>query len=176
MKILRHISLMLALLLCCSWASCGEDDPVSTINPQPEQTPVKEQPTNDNENDNKPMNRQIKFTIDGETSFTATLADNSSAKALLEALKEAPITYEAHDYGNFEKVGELGRSFPRNDQSITTQPGDLILYQGSSLCIYYDKNQWTFTRLGKVDGLSQSELKKAVKAGQGNVKVTISLP
>ena len=115
------------------------------------------------------------ITIDGGQTLTATLADNSSAQALLEALKQAPITYEAHDYGNFEKVGPLGQSFPENNESVTTEPGDIILYQGSNLCLYYDTNTWTFTRIGKIEGKTQAELKQILKAGQGNITVTLSL-
>ena len=115
------------------------------------------------------------ITIDGGQTLTATLADNSSAKALMEALKLAPITYEAHDYGNFEKVGPMGQSFPENNEDITTEPGDIILYQGSNLCLYYDTNTWNFTRIGKIEGLTQTELKQALKAGQGNIIVTLSL-
>ena len=117
---------------------------------------------------------KMNITIGGET-MTATLADNTSAQALYEALKQGSITYEAHDYGNFEKVGDMGRSFPQNNIQITTQPGDLILYQGSNLCIYYDTNSWSFTRIGKIDGATQSEIKSFVKAGQGNVTVRLSL-
>jgi hypothetical protein len=115
------------------------------------------------------------ITIDGGQTLTATLADNSSAKALIEALKLAPITYEAHDYGDFEKVGALGQSFPENNESITTEPGDIILYQGSNLCLYYDTNTWNFTRIGKIEGKTQAELKQILKAGQGNITVTLSL-
>jgi menaquinone-dependent protoporphyrinogen IX oxidase len=115
------------------------------------------------------------ITIDGGQTLTATLADNSSAQALMEALKLAPITYEAHDYGNFEKVGSLGQSFPENNESITTEPGDIILYQGSNLCLYYDTNTWNFTRIGKIEGKTQAELKQILKAGQGNISVTLSL-
>ena len=114
------------------------------------------------------------ITIDGQT-LTATLTDNTSAQALMEALKQAPITYEAHDYGDFEKVGPLGQSFPENNESITTEPGDIILYQGSNLCLYYDTNTWTFTRIGKIEGKTQTELKQILKAGQGNITVTLSL-
>ena len=114
------------------------------------------------------------ITIDGQT-LTATLAGNTSAQALMEALKQAPIIYEAHDYGNFEKVGPLGQSFPENNESITTEPGDIILYQGSNLCLYYDTNTWTFTRIGKIEGKTQAELKQILKAGQGNITVTLSL-
>ena len=120
------------------------------------------------------MNKMY-ITIDGETTLTVTLADNSSARALVDALKLNPITYEAHDYGNFEKVGALGQSFPTNDESITTEPGDVILYQGNNLCLYYDKNSWTFTRIGKIEGKTQNELKQILKAGQGNISVTLSI-
>lgn len=71
---------------------------------------------------------KINITI-GDQTRTATLVSNSSTEALVAALREAPITYEAHDYGNFEKVGDLGRSFPQNNTQTTTEPGDLILYQ-----------------------------------------------
>lgn len=120
------------------------------------------------------MNKMY-ITIDGGQTLTATLANNSSAQALFEALKQAPITYEAHDYGNFEKVGPLGQSFPENNESITTEPGDIILYQGSNLCLYYDTNTWNFTRIGKIEGKTQAELKQILKAGQGNITVTLSL-
>jgi hypothetical protein len=120
------------------------------------------------------MNK-MNITIDGGQTLTATLADNSSVKALIEALKLAPITYEAHDYGDFEKVGPLGQSFPENNESITTEPGDIILYQGSNLCLYYDANTWNFTRIGKIEGKTQAELKQILKAGQGNITVTLSL-
>jgi len=117
---------------------------------------------------------RLYITIDGQM-LRATLADNTSAQALMEALKQAPITYEAHDYGDFEKVGPLGQSFPENNESITTEPGDIILYQGSNLCLYYDTNTWTFTRIGKIEGKTQAELKQILKAGQGNITVTLSL-
>ena len=116
----------------------------------------------------------MNITIGGKT-VSATLADNSSAQALYEALQQGPITYEAHDYGDFEKVGDLGQSFPRNDESITTRPGDIILYQGSSLCIYYDTNSWNFTRIGRIEGMTQDEIKDFVRAGEGNVSITLSL-
>lgn len=117
---------------------------------------------------------KINITIDSRT-MTATLADNSSARALYEALCSEPMTYEAHDYGNFEKVGTLSQSFPQNNEQITTQPGDIILYQGNSLCIYYDTNTWTFTRIGKIDNATQQDIKDFVKAGQGNVSITLAV-
>lgn len=105
--------------------------------------------------------------------FTAELANNSSALALVELLEKGDVEIKMNDYGNFEKVGELGTSLPRNDESITTEAGDLILYLGSRFVIYYDTNSWNFTRLGKITGTSQSELKDVL--GKGDVTVVLSI-
>ena len=90
-------------------------------------------------------------------------------------LQKGNITYEAHDYGNFEKVGELGYTFPENNEQINTVPGDLILHQGENLCIYYDTNSWNFTRIGKLDNMTQSDIKTWMNAGGDNVSVTLSI-
>ena len=78
-----------------------------------------------------------------------------------------------HDYGSFEKVGSLPSSLPRNDTQITTEPGDIILYQGNQITFYYDTNSWNFTRLGKIDGITKAGLKKIL--GKGNVTAVLSL-
>ena len=109
----------------------------------------------------------------GEKLFYANLEDNSSAKALVEKLNSGPITVDMHDYGNFEKVGSLPWTLPRNDEQITTVPGDIILYQGDQITIYYDKNSWSFTRLAKIGNTSREELLTAL--GDGDVSVSFSL-
>lgn len=109
----------------------------------------------------------------GNHSLTAVLSDNSSASAFYNLLKKGPLTVSMQDYGSFEKVGSLGTSLPRNDTQITTSAGDIILYQGNQITIYYDKNSWNFTRLGKVEGVSQAELKKIL--GKGNVTAIFSV-
>lgn len=115
---------------------------------------------------------KMKLTI-GDTVLTATLADNSSVDALVDELSKGPISVDMRDYGNMEKVGSLGRNYPRNDTSITTEAGDIILYQGSALVIYYAPNSWNFTRLGKIDNINAQELKRIL--GSGDVTVTLSL-
>lgn len=120
------------------------------------------------------MTQKLYLTIGGVTK-TATLVSNSSTEAMVAQLQQGDITYEAHDYGSFEKVGALGYTFPENNTQITTEPGDLILYQGSNLCIYYDTNSWNFTRIGKLDDMSQAEIKTWVNARGNNVSVTLSL-
>ena len=120
------------------------------------------------------MTHKLYLTIGGVTK-TATLVSNSSTEALVAQLQQGNITYEAHDYGNFEKVGALGYTFPENNEQINTVPGDLSLYQGSNLCIYYDTNSWNFTRIGKLDNMTQADIKTWVNAGGNNVSVTLSI-
>ena len=105
--------------------------------------------------------------------LVASLENNTSVDALIEKLKQNDITINMSDYGNFEKVGPLGFNLPRNDKQITTEPGDIILYQGNSITIYYDTNNWTFTKLGKIENINQKELKEIL--GNGNVTITLSL-
>ena len=115
----------------------------------------------------------MNITINGKT-VSCQLVDNSSTRSLLAQLEKGDITYEADDYGNFEKVGNIGVSLPQNNESITTTAGDVILYQGNNICLYYGTNSWSFTRLGKIEGLSKDEIKTFLNAGDGSVKVTLS--
>ena len=91
----------------------------------------------------------------GDRSFTACLENNSSADAFFEKLKNGNVKIEMKDYGNFEKVGDLPWSLPTNDTSITTKPGDIILYQGNKITIYYDENTWDFTKLGSLNATDE---------------------
>lgn len=132
------------------------------------------QSENQNDNNNNMENNQIKLTVNGR-SFTATLVENSSTESLKERLLQGNINIQMNDYGDMEKVGSLGFSLPRNDQQITTSPGDIILYQGSSFVIYYDTNSWSLTRLGKIDGVSTREQVLDLLGGKGGTTVTLSL-
>lgn len=160
------ITLMLSLAACSAQSLesgiISVDDPRSSLSES-----NSEVESADQKEDNK-MNITV-----GDKIFTATLADNSSAEALKELLSNSPLTIDMHDYGSFEKVGPIGMELPRNDEQITTSAGDIILYQGNSLVIYYDENSWNFTRIGRIDNVTQSELKEAL--GKGNVTVTFSL-
>lgn len=158
-------AIMLIVTLACS----GEDhEPEPTVPAADEQVEDNSEST-DNQVKTSSMNIQI-----GDQVLTATLADNSSVDALVAALTEAPITVDMSDYGNMEKVGPLGQTLPRNDEQITTEAGDIILYQGNALVIYYAPNSWNFTRLGKIDNVTAEGLKSIL--GDGNVTVTLSLP
>ncbi len=99
------------------------------------------------------------------------MADNSSAKAFLDWLDEGDQTLTLEDFEGMEKVGNLHKQFPTNDTPTNTEAGDLILYQGNKFVMYYGHNSWNFTRLGKMEGISATELKQLL--GRGNVTVTL---
>jgi hypothetical protein len=120
------------------------------------------------------MEETMYITI-GEETHTVTMEDNVGTRALIAALHTDNITYVAHDYGNFEKVGYVGQSFPTADHQTTTAAGDLVLYNGDNICIFYGSNSWSYTRIGKLDNLSADEVRRFVKAGEGEVAITLSL-
>lgn len=122
---------------------------------------------NKEKSDNK-----LKISVNG-MELTATLENNSSAQALAALLKQGNITVDMSDYGNFEKVGNLPQSLPKNDEKITTVPGDIILYQGNKITIYYAENTWDFTKLGHINNITQEELKTLL--GDGDVTVSLSI-
>ena len=166
----RIFSILLsAVLLCTVLAGCsGNQTPL-------ENSTQTESGAHRSDLDPAPPKSQedTMYIIIGEHTLTVTLADNSSAAALQELLQKGDITVDAHDYGNFEKVGSLGTDLPANDEQITTEPGDVILYQGNQITLYYDTNSWSFTRLGKVQGVSADELKAIL--GEGDITMTLTL-
>lgn len=113
------------------------------------------------------------ITIGGQTQ-SVTLVDNDATRELVAALQSAPITVTLND-NNFEIWGSLGKSLTTKNEQMTALPGDIVLYNGSNICIFYESNSWSYTRLGKIDGLSESELRTFLKAGQSNISVTLSL-
>ena len=119
------------------------------------------------EEENTEMKINVKI---GDKTFTATLEDNTSAYAFLEMIKQEPLVIEMSDYSGFEKVGSLGTSLVTDDSRTTTQEGDIVLYNGNSIVIFYGSNTWSYTRLGKIDDLSG--FKDAL--GSGDVTVTFS--
>jgi len=123
---------------------------------------------------NETMTQKMYITIGGRTA-SVTLADNSATQALVEKLQQAPVTVTLNSSGGFEIWGPLGFSLPTSNERINAQPGDVILYSGDNICIFYGTNSWTYTRLGKIDNMTASELTTFLKAGENNISVTLSL-
>jgi hypothetical protein len=127
----------------------------------------------DKETQAQNMEQKMYITIGGET-HSVTLVDNAAARELVAALENAPITVTLND-NDFEIWGALGRSLTTSNEQVNAQPGDIVLYNGSNICIFYDSNSWSYTRLGKIDGMTENELRTFLKAGESNIRVTLSL-
>ena len=169
-KRLRILPAVLALLLL---SACGSPQETQSLVSNMEQAVSKSceagQPAQTEAEPNEEESA-LNITV-GDNTLSATFEDNSSAEAFRELLSQNPITIEMEDYGGFEKVGPLGTDLVRNDTQITTQPGDVILYQGNQITIYYGTNSWRFTRLARIDDPSGLQ----EKLGDGTVSVTFSL-
>lgn len=105
--------------------------------------------------------------------FYAVVEDNPSAEAFTEKLSSGAVELDMSDYGGFEKVGSLPWQLPRSDETFTTVPGDVILYQGDRLTIYYDENTWDFTRLARIASVTKEELLSALGEGDVTVKLWV---
>ena len=120
------------------------------------------------------MAQKMYITI-GSVTKTATLVDNAATRELVARLQEAPVTVTLNSSGGFEIWGSLGFSLPTSNEQVNAQPGDIVLYNGSNICMFYGTNSWSYTRLGKIDGLTESELRTFLKAGESNISVTLSV-
>ena len=105
--------------------------------------------------------------------FDVKLENNSATQELIKELKKGNITVNASEYGGFEKVGDLGFSLPTNDENVETNPGDIVLYQGDKISLFYGSHSWSYTKLGKIDNVDSNKLKEVL--GFGDVKLEFSL-
>ena len=108
----------------------------------------------------------------GDKSLSVEWEDNESVDALKD-LAGSEIKINMAMYGGFEQVGSIGTSLPRNDSQMTTSPGDIVLYSGNQIVIFYGSNSWAYTRLGKITGLNEKELDDTF--GNGDVTIGLSV-
>lgn len=163
------------LILALAWGTaCSPNDDRAEAVPQTPQIPGQTEENDSHENQD-PMTGNTLIINVNDRSFTATLLDNAATEALKNRLAQGSVTLRMDDYGDMEKVGELGFPLPRNDARTTTSPGDIVLYQGNSIVLFYGSNTWSYTRLGKVDGVASREEMLERWGGTGPAEVTLSL-
>ena len=107
----------------------------------------------------------------GEREVQVTWEDNASVEDLRK-LAASGLTIKMSMYGGFEQVGSIGQAISRDDKQTTTEPGDIVLYSGNQIVVFYGSNSWAYTRLGKID-LTEKELKDLLS--NGDVTITLSL-
>ena len=107
----------------------------------------------------------------GDREVEVQWEENASAAALAEMTKGQPLTVQMSMYGGFEQVGNLGKRLPSSDRHTTTAAGDIVLYSGNQIVVFYGSNSWEYTRLGKVKGVSAEGMKELL--GSGDVTITL---
>ena len=146
----------------------------STAAADSEKTGGETDPAEDHEREAEAMKPRASLVLEvnGKT-YYPELMENPSAEAFAEKLSEERLEVELHDYGSFEKVGPLPWELVRSDEKITTKPGDIILYQGNQITIYYDENTCNFTKLAEIRDVDADELRAVL--GEGDVTASFHL-
>ena len=116
--------------------------------------------------------KMLQMTI-GETLVEVEWEDNGSVEALKALCQESPLTIRMSMYGGFEQVGSIGQSLPRDDSQTTTQAGDIVLYSGDQIVVFYGSNSWAYTRLGHITDKTAQEMAELL--GNGDVTITIEM-
>lgn len=116
----------------------------------------------------KQMTMQI-----GDTPVAVQWEENAAVDALRELVRDAPLTIQMSMYGGFEQIGSIGTNLPRNDVRVTTAAGDVVLYAGNQMVVFYGSNTWAYTRLGRVTDQTAAEMAELLS--NGDVQITIMM-
>ncbi|MCH5317818.1 MAG: hypothetical protein J1E05_07550 [Eubacterium sp.] len=178
----KIFSLFIVLAFAVGMAACGavkeqHTDPTVTNNspsvaePSTDSTMPSAPAETENTKETEDITQMKMIVKIGDSAFTATLEDNVATRELIEMMKNAPITIDMSDYSGFEKVGPLGRRLTTENHQTITNAGDIVLYNGDQIVIFYGSNSWSYTRIGKIDDLFGWE----EALGSGDITAEFSL-
>ena len=163
----RLLALIALLVSTAISAGCGALPPAQEQSTAPAEKPAQ---TESEKTEETNVEKTLHLFIN-DTEVSVDWEKNESVDALRALVADEPLTVQMSMYGGFEQVGSLGMSLPRNDSQTTTRAGDILLYSGNQLVIFYGTNSWAYTRLGRVTDQSAAEMKDLL--GGGNVTVTL---
>lgn len=161
-KLLKILYLLCILVLLSACGSSGNSNPLSSSQ---EKNIINAEQEGETE---KMLSMKI-----GNASVQVDWENNNSVSSLKELCKSKKLTITMHMYGGFEQVGSIGSSLPTNDKQMTTTSGDIVLYSGNQIVVFYGSNSWSYTKLGKITNKTDDELSELL--GKGNVTLTLSL-
>ena len=181
----RMSTFLIALLLASSVMACGRDAEADgdgaqqeflavSVEPTEEQTEIQTAGQSETEESNMLKNEagSTMRLLVGEKELSVNWEENESVDALSELVGGQPLSIQMSMYGGFEQVGAIGTSLPRNDVQTTTSTGDIVLYSGNQIVMFYGSNSWAYTRLGKVTDMSADEMTELL--GNGDVTITLT--
>ena len=152
----------------------AEDQPDIREEYEEESREDSEPAADNNESENKEEGEQTEMKMNvqiGDYNFTATLEANAAVDELVGMMKGGAVTVDMDDYSGFEKVGSLGQSLTTSNSQTTTHAGDIVLYNGNNIVMFYGTNSWSYTRIGKIDDLT--DWNKAL--GSGSITAVFTL-
>lgn len=97
--------------------------------------------------------------------------NNESIKQISRIASSSDIIVNTHRYGGFEQVGEIGQNIVSNNVQMTTEPGDIVLYSGNSIVIFFGSNSWSYTKLGKIKNKDLNELKQLLDKSNATIMI-----
>lgn len=165
-KMRKWMYAILAVFLMISSVACGREDDT----PAADGTTASKMDGAGDIGVKEDLAMKIRVEANGST-FTSTLEDNDAAVTFAEMMEEDPVVIGMNDYAGFEKVGSLGTNLPENNSQMTTQAGDIVLYNGNQIVVFYGSNSWSYTKLATIDDLSGW----VDALGSGSVTVTFSI-
>ena len=165
---------LLGLFLSMGFLLTACSGPVSDANKAaelPETAPELESPQQEPEQPELPAEPEnLALSING-TVLDVQWEENETVAELLAYVQNENITVNTTIYGGFEQVGSLPQRFSRNDAQMTTGPGDIVLYSGNQLVLFFGSNSWSYTKLGHINGMSAEELSELLGADSAVVEI-----
>ena len=117
--------------------------------------------------------RNIRLRIDGVL-MSVAWENNDSVREIKKFLFDKDLIIKTSRYSDFEQVGNMGHSFKTNNKNIKTYPGDIVLYNGNQIVIFYGSNSWSYTKLGRLSSKTQSELKNLLDKSNLTLRFSLS--
>ena len=162
------VAMMLSISACSDEGKASnEDQNMKSVTSQSENVDVES-----SEDEMEVRETAMTMTI-GDTKVNVAWEDNSSVDALKELVSSGPLSINMSMYGGFEQVGSIGQSLPREDKQTTTSSGDIVLYSGNQLVVFYGSNSWAYTRLGHISDKTDAEIEALLS--KGDVTITLSI-
>ena len=147
-----------------------QEETSQTEQPQTEEMQIEEPPQTVEEQPQEEQNMTLQMTI-GSTPVAVSWEDNEAVQALKELCRNQPLTIAMSMYGGFEQVGSIGTDLPANDVQTTTSAGDIVLYSGNQMVVFYGSNSWAYTRLGHITDQSADGMAQLLSNGDTTITI-----
>ncbi len=161
--------------LAASYASENVEDTISSVDSETYRTEEidNQAAENNTSSDETGIGETTMIMKIGDTKVNVDWEDNQAVAALRDMAKGGDVIIQMSMYGGFEQVGSIGQSLPRDDKQTTTSSGDIVLYSGNQIVVFYGSNSWSYTRLGHISDKDEADMTDLLS--NGDVTITIGI-